>query len=44
MSGHASTEDIDNAKNAGATAFIAKPFSPIQLIEQIALLRMKKAA
>jgi len=44
MSGHATTEDIEDAKNAGATAFIAKPFSPIQLIEQIVLLKMKKAA
>jgi len=31
MSAHASTQDIEFAKNQGASAFLAKPFTPAQL-------------
>lgn len=38
MSGHATNDEIEQAKNIGVNAFMSKPFSPDLLIETISKL------
>lgn len=43
LSARGTAQDIDEAKRAGADAYLVKPFSPIELIQLVARLAFAKA-